>query len=127
MRGGSGRSVGVLVVDGEGVAVDVVGDIDGHVLRTHRTRHDGKVRSIAGDGGRGDAVVDVVVDALGMRGGSGRSVGVLVVDGQRVAVEREVGYVRCRFGDEEGERCIGADHFAVLGPVGEGVAFVGSD
>ena len=44
-----------------------------------------------------------------------------------IAVELEVGHVSCRFGDEEGERCIGADHFAVLGPVGEGVAFVGSD
>ena len=44
-----------------------------------------------------------------------------------VAVDLEVGDVSGSFSDREGECCISADHFAVLGPVGEGVAFVGSD
>ena len=59
-------AIGIQVVDGKDVTVDGVDDIDRHVLGTHRTRNDRQVRCVTCDGGRGDAVGGVVVDALGM-------------------------------------------------------------
>ena len=56
MGSGSRCAIGIQVVDGERVAIDGVGDINRHVLSTHRARDDRQVRCVTGDGGRGDAV-----------------------------------------------------------------------
>ena len=82
----SGSAVCVLVVDGEGVAVDTVSDIDCNILGAHCARNYGHVRRVTSDGGRGDVVGCAVADIFGMGWCSGSAVGVLVVDGERVAV-----------------------------------------
>ena len=56
MGWGSCGAIGVLVVNGEGVAVDTVSDIDRDILGTHSARNDGQARREACDGGRSDAV-----------------------------------------------------------------------
>ena len=81
MGSGSRCAIGIQVVDGEGVAVDAVSDINRHVLGTHRTSNDRQVRCVAGDGGRGDAVGSTVVEALDLGRCSHGAVGILVIDG----------------------------------------------
>ena len=87
MGWGSGSAVGVLVINGERVTVVAVCDIDSDILGTHRARNDGQARRVACDGGRSDAVGCTIVEALGMGWGSGSAVGVLVINGERVAVD----------------------------------------
>ena len=83
----SDRTVGELVVNGERVAIVAVCDIDCDILRSHCTRNYGQARRVACDGGRSDAVGCTVVEALGMGWCSYGAVGVLVVDGECVAID----------------------------------------
>ena len=125
MGGGSRCAIGIQVVDGEDVAINGVGDIDRHVLGTHRARDDRQVRCVTGDGGRSYAVCGVVVDALGVGSGSRCTVGIQVVDGEGVAVDtvgdidRHVLSSHCASNDSQVGRvaCDGGRSYAVGGVV----------
>ena len=114
-------AVGVLVVDGEGVAVDTVSDIDCDILGTHRARNDCQVWGVTGDGGRGDAVGCAVADVFGMGRCSGSAVCVLVVNGERVTVvavgdiDRDILGTHCARNDGQARRiaCDGGRSYAV--------------
>ena len=80
----------VSVVDSQRVAVDVVGHINGHVLCRHGAAHRCLVRCVARDGGRCNAVGCAVVHSLGVGFSRLTVVGIVVVDGQGVAVDGPV-------------------------------------
>ena len=72
---------------GDGIVVDAIDYINSHIAGAHSAGDDGFVGGVARDGRRLDGVRGVVDHRLGMCGGRRVTVNVLVVDGQRVAVD----------------------------------------
>ena len=71
-----------------------------------------------GQGGRGAVVVGACASHRAARRRVGRG-------GDGVAVQREVGHIRCALQHREAVGRVGGDHRSVLGPIHEGVACVG--
>ena len=84
---GSRGTISVLVVNGEGVTVDAVCDIHGDISSAHGSAYACLVRSVAGDFGRSNIVISIVVDSLGVGWCSLSAISVFVVDSEGVAVD----------------------------------------
>ena len=69
------------------VAVDAVGHVDGHILGAHGAGDNRNIRGVARDIWRSHSVAFVIVDWFRVRRCGLSAVGVLVVDGERVAID----------------------------------------